>query len=80
MTKSILNELGYSEVSCDWVKLASDAYEACHYNANESFREDLSVIAPDIEPLEEYKGTNIPILVRNKNVGIPPGWQGLIRF
>ena len=69
LTKSILNELGYSEVSCDWVKLASDAYEACHYNANESFREDLSVIAPDIEPLEEYKGTNIPILVRNKKCG-----------
>ena len=74
LTKSILNELGYSKVSCDWVKLASDAYEACHYNANESFREDLAVTAPDIEPLEEYKGTNIPILVRNKKCE-HPAWK-----
>ena len=69
LTRTILNELGRNEISIDWSKLASDAYEACHYNANDSFLEDLSVIAPDIEPLEEYKGTNIPILVRNKKCG-----------
>ena len=74
LTKTILNELGYNEVSCDWAKLASDAYEACHYNANESFLEELSAIAPNIEPLEEYKGTNIPILVRNRNCG-HPAWM-----
>ena len=66
-------------MSIDWAELASDAYEACHYNANESFLEDLSVIAPDIEPLEDYKGTNIPILVRNKKCGHSAWMQGLIR-
>lgn len=74
LTKTILNEVGYDKVSYDWVKLASEAYEACHYNANTSFLEDLSAIAPDIEPLEEYKGTNTPILVRNKKCG-HPAWM-----
>lgn len=74
LTNTILNEVGYDNVSCDLAKLASEAYEACHYNANTTFLEDLSAIAPDIEPLEEYKGTNTPILVRNKKCG-HPAWM-----
>ena len=74
LTERIFLELGHKEVVCDWLKLASDAYEACHYNANESFLRDLSVTAPDIEPIEEYKGTNIPILVYNKKCG-HPAWK-----
>lgn len=69
LTKTILHELGHEEESCNWIKLAGDAYEACHYNANEAFIKDLSIVSPEIEPLEEYKGTNTPILVHSKECG-----------
>lgn len=54
--------------------VANKAYEACHYNANESFIEELSVKRPNIEVLEEYKGSNIPILVNDKTCD-HPAWK-----
>lgn len=74
LTKKILLEMGYSSIKCDWIKIASDAYETCHYNANETFLNRISDISSDLEVLEEYKGTNIPILVQNKKCG-HPAWK-----
>lgn len=66
LASMILNELGYDGSTVDWVKLSSDAYEANHYNANESFLKELSEIDPDIEPLERFRGSHVPILVHSK--------------
>lgn len=74
LTKNILFDIGCNNVSCNWSKIARNAYEACHYNSNEAFLDNLMVVAPNIEPLEEYKGSNVPILVRNK-LCEHPAWK-----
>ncbi len=67
--KSLVIELfsmiGYKEISIDWNNISHKAYEACHYNAHETFISELKSKYPNIEVLEEFKGTNIPILVNN---------------
>lgn len=65
-------EIDYSRI--DWKKIASKAYAACHYNAHESFVKDLAEKYPNIEVLEEYKGTNIPIEVKSK-ICTHPSWK-----
>lgn len=74
LTKNILVQLGYKDFSCDWSELTNKAYEACHYNANNTFLDELSNMAPDIESLEKYKGSNVPIWVRSKKCE-HPAWK-----
>ena len=74
LTTRIISELGYDSNNCDWKTISSDAYAACHYKAHDSFINDLQQVAPNIEVLEEYKGTNIPILVRSRNCN-HPAWK-----
>lgn len=62
--------LDYSNV--DWLNIANKAYAACHYNAHETFIMALADVQPNIEVLEEYKGTNIPITVNNRTCAHSP--------
>lgn len=59
----LMSEVGIHYEDLDWMSIANEAYAACHYNAHDSFMKALGEIAPDIEILEEYKGSNIPIQV-----------------
>lgn len=70
----LLGIMGYETLNLDWGVVANKAYKACHYNANESFIEELSSKRPNIEVLEEYKGSNIPILVNDKTCS-HPAWK-----
>ena len=74
LAQKIMMEYGIKYTYLDWKEIANKAYEACHYNANESFIEKLSVKRPNIEVLEEYKGSNIPILVNDKTCN-HPAWK-----
>lgn len=62
----VLSSIGVDHSKLEWSKIASRAYDACHYNAHENFVKKLAEIHPNIEVLEEYKGVNIPITVNNK--------------
>ena len=66
LTQEIMEDykIGYADL--DWKKIADEAYLACHYNAHENFCKKLLERYPNIEVLEQYKGSNIPILVNNK--------------
>lgn len=70
----IANSIGITDCAIDSLAIASKAYEACHYNSHEAFLNNLSKIAPSIEVLEQYKGTNIPILVNDTKCS-HPSWK-----
>ena len=70
----LLSLLNCESVNLDWGMVANEAYEACHYNANESFLEELKAKRPNIDVLEEYKGSNIPIMVNDKTCN-HPAWK-----
>ncbi len=74
LVSKLLGILGYNDWKLDWGMVANKAYEACHYNANESFVEELRIKRPNIEVMEEYKGSNIPILVNDKTCD-HPAWK-----
>lgn len=74
LVKNIFMECGIKTFSLDWNKVAVEAYEACHYNANEHFLNEMSSKYPNIEVLEKFKGSNIPILVKNKTCN-HPAWK-----
>ena len=65
-------DINYKELN--WNKIANRAYAACHYNAHEKFINELADKFPNIEVLEEYKGTNIPIEVNDKTC-THPSWK-----
>lgn len=71
LVMKIADSIGAYNYSVDWGGVANRAYEACHYNANEAFRKQLSALAPTIEALEPYKGSNVPILVNNTSCDHP---------
>ena len=66
LVKHILREINLKEINLNWNLIANKAYEACHYNANEKFLKELSDTAPNIIVLERFKGSHIPIWVKNK--------------
>ena len=74
LVSELLRMLGYDAFNLDWDIIANEAYEACHYNANESFVEEMKANHPNIEIMEEYKGSNIPILVKSKTCN-HPAWK-----
>lgn len=64
--KKLMDDYNIKCGGIDWNQIASRAYAACHYNAHEMFVQHLAQKYPNIEVLEEYKGTNIPIEVNDK--------------
>ena len=62
----ILFKLINIEANLDWKEIANVTYEACHINAHRDFVRKLHNVNCDIVPLEKYKGSNTPILVKNK--------------
>lgn len=74
LVQNISNKLGINCTNLNWNNIADEAYRECRYNANIKFIEKLKEINPDIEPLEEYKGSRIPILVNNKSCD-HPAWK-----
>ncbi|MCQ2529084.1 MAG: hypothetical protein MJ108_08240 [Saccharofermentans sp.] len=64
--------IGIINLELDWGKIANMAYQACHLNANSSFCQELKKINSDIEVLEDYKGSNTPILVNSKSCSHTP--------
>lgn len=74
LINEICESIGIKDINLNWNNIANKAYEACHFNANENFVDELKKFAPNIEVLEDYKGSNIPILVRNKKCN-HPAWK-----
>lgn len=70
----ILSGVGIDGVEIDCKNIAERAYEACHYNANENFITRMHEAYPNIEVLEQYKGSNIPIRVNNRECN-HPAWK-----
>ncbi len=67
----LFSMIGHTEISIDWNDVSHKAYEACHYNAHETFISELKSKYPNIEVLDDYKGSNIPILVNNTDCEHP---------
>lgn len=74
LTEELINLAGKDYNKVKWNDIASEAYEACHYNASKEFKNNLMEINPNIEILEDYKGTKIPILVNDKSC-VHPAWS-----
>lgn len=72
--KDLMNSYQINHNNIDWKQIANKAYSACHYNAHEMFVATLSKKQPNIEVLEKFKGTNIPITVNNTNCS-HPSWK-----
>jgi len=70
----LLSMIGVQESKLNWHELANIAYEACHYNAHDSFIDEIKEKFPSLEVLEPYKGSNIPILVNDINCN-HPAWM-----
>ncbi|MCR5739226.1 MAG: hypothetical protein K6G43_05365 [Lachnospiraceae bacterium] len=74
LVKDLLMIIGNTADSVNWTVIANTAYESCHYNAHETFAAQLKEKCPSIELLENYKGSNIPILV-NDSMCNHPAWK-----
>lgn len=74
LTQEIMSEYRIKFSDLDWKDIANEAYLACHYNAHDNFCKELSVKFPNIEVLEQYKGSGIPILVKDKTCNHQP-WK-----
>lgn len=74
LVQNLSNKIGVNCEKLNWKEIADEAYRECRYNANIKFVEKLKGINPDIEPIEEYKGSSIPILVNNKSCE-HPAWK-----
>ena len=72
--KNLMESLALEYSSVDWNLIANEAYAACHFNAHNYFVEALAKAQPNIEVLEEYKGTNIPIAVNDRACAHSP-WK-----
>lgn len=66
LVADLMSSVGINSSNLDWTQIANNAYAACHYNAHESFVKTLAEKCPNIEVLEKYKGSNIPIEVNDK--------------
>lgn len=66
LLKELLSSINLDYSNVNWTQIANQAYETCHYNAHEFFVNTLAEKNPNIEVLEKYKGTSIPIEVNNK--------------
>ncbi len=74
LVQILLSKIGINNIDLNWNQIAAEAYKECRYNANLQFKIKLKEINPNIEPLEEYKGSSIPILVNNKKCK-HPAWK-----
>lgn len=74
LVQILFSRIGMNNIILNWNQIADEAYRECRYNANIKFIEKLKEINPDIEPLEDYKGSSIPILVNNKSCE-HPAWK-----
>lgn len=72
--KNMMESLNLNHNGIDWQQIANKAYAACHYNVHDFFVDALAKAHPNIEVLEEYKGTNIPITVNDKTCAHSP-WK-----
>lgn len=66
LIQELMHSIGISSENMDWDVIANQSYAACHYNAHEDFVKKLAHKFPNIEVLEEYKGSNIPIKVNDR--------------
>ena len=74
LIKKIMSGLSIDYAGLDWNQIANEAYANCHYDAHRNFVNELNAVNPNIEVLEEYKGSNIPISVNNK-ICEHPSWK-----
>lgn len=63
LIKKMMSNMSIDYTGLDWNQIANEAYANCHYDAHLVFINELNVVNPNIEVLEEYKGSNIPISV-----------------
>ena len=66
LLESIMHSYDIECNGLDWTRIANEAYASCHYDAHDSFVRLLAGKYPDIEVLEKYRGTNVPIEVNDK--------------
>lgn len=71
LIQQLMGNMGINYDALDWPQIADRAYSNCHYNAHENFMRELAKIAPDIQILEEFKGTNVPIAVKSTSCNHP---------
>ena len=74
LVKKLMLDISVDYSFLDWQQIANEAYANCHYNAHENFIQAIYKIDPNIEVLEEYKGSHIPISVNNKTCE-HPAWK-----
>ena len=71
LVKKLMVDISIDSSSLNWNQIANEAYANCHYNAHLSFLKDLEIVNPNIEVLEDYKGSHTPIEVNNKTCNHP---------
>lgn len=74
LIKHLMTDFGIEYANLNWDQIANDAYANCHYNATMDFINKLKIISPNIEVLESFKGSKIPISVNNTTCD-HPAWK-----
>ena len=74
LIKKIMVSIRIDDVDLEWNQIANEAYANCHYNAHLNFINKLYKTNPNIEVLEDFKGSKIPISVNNRTCE-HPSWK-----
>jgi hypothetical protein len=74
LIKNIMSSMSIDYGNLDWNQIANEAYANCHYNAHLNFINELYKTNPNIEILEEFKGSHSPISVNDRTCA-HPSWK-----